>query len=155
MSVHQRVIRIGHHDLMAKRLQVLRHPFTFSRGLDQDAGVWATQKQRRQPFARRRDTTVDDVAALRQDPHLTFFFMQVDRTILHSWSPLLHCRVRLRTVERTLPPHEGGQPLHHIFGTGDGVPANLTSRAAAARRARVEANRSAACQTCPKVDAAA
>lgn len=32
---------------------------------------------------------------------------------------------------------------------GDAVPANLTSRAAAARRARVEAERSAACQTCP------
>jgi hypothetical protein len=41
------------------------------------------------------------------------------------------------------------------FGTGDAVPADLTSRAAAARRRRVEANRSASCETCPSVDAAA
>jgi len=32
----------------------------------------------------------------------------------------------------------------------DTVPADLRSRAAAARRARVEANRSAACGTCPQ-----
>jgi len=41
------------------------------------------------------------------------------------------------------------------FGTGDAVPADLSSRAAAARRARVEANRSAACGTCPSIDAGA
>jgi hypothetical protein len=37
------------------------------------------------------------------------------------------------------------------FGTGDAVPADLTARAAAARLARVEANRSAACETCLSV----
>ena len=41
------------------------------------------------------------------------------------------------------------------FGTGDAVPADLRSRAAAARRTRVEANRSASCETCPSVDVAA
>ena len=40
-------------------------------------------------------------------------------------------------------------------GTGDAIPADLTSRATAARRARGEANRSASCATCPSVDAAA
>jgi hypothetical protein len=40
------------------------------------------------------------------------------------------------------------------FGTGDTVPASLTSSAAAARRAGAEANRSAACATCPSVEAA-
>ena len=55
-------------------------------------------------------------------------------------------------------PHSafrGQTPDEMYFGTGDAVPADLTSRAAAARRARVEANRSAACETCPSVDAAA
>jgi hypothetical protein len=42
-----------------------------------------------------------------------------------------------------------------VSGTGDAVPADLTLRAAAARRARVEANRSAVCQTYPSVDTAA
>ena len=55
-------------------------------------------------------------------------------------------------------PHSafrGQTPDEMYFGTGDAVPADLTSRAAAARRARVEANRSATCETCPSVAAAA
>jgi hypothetical protein len=38
---------------------------------------------------------------------------------------------------------------------GDAVPADLTARAAVARRARAEANRPATCGTCPSIDAAA
>ena len=41
------------------------------------------------------------------------------------------------------------------FGTGEAVPADLRSRAAAARRTRVEADRLASFETCPLVDAAA
>jgi hypothetical protein len=55
-------------------------------------------------------------------------------------------------------PHaafHGQTPDEIYFGTGDGVPAALTSGAAAARRARAEANRSAACATCPSLDTAA
>jgi hypothetical protein len=55
-------------------------------------------------------------------------------------------------------PHSafrGQTPDEMYFGTGDAVPADLMSRAAAARRACVEANRSAACGTCPSIDAAA
>jgi putative transposase len=55
-------------------------------------------------------------------------------------------------------PHSafrGQTPDEMYFGTGDAVPVDLTSRAAAARRTRVEANRSASCERCPSVDAAA
>jgi len=55
-------------------------------------------------------------------------------------------------------PHSafhGQTPDEMYFGTGDAVPADLTLRADAARRARVEANRSAACETCPSAEAAA
>ena len=52
-------------------------------------------------------------------------------------------------LEQKLPPHEGGQPLHHSFGTGDAVPADLTARAAAARRARLQANRSSVLRDVP------
>jgi len=42
------------------------------------------------------------------------------------------------------------------FRTGDGVAAeDLTGRAGAARRARVAANRSASCTTCPSLSAIA
>jgi hypothetical protein len=40
-------------------------------------------------------------------------------------------------------------------GTQRAVPAHLASGAAAARRARGDANRSAACETCPLIDTAA
>ena len=55
-------------------------------------------------------------------------------------------------------PHSafrGQTPDEMYFGTGDATSADLTSSAAAARRARGEANRSAACETCPSLDAAA
>jgi len=55
-------------------------------------------------------------------------------------------------------PHSafyGQTPDEMYFGTGDAVPADLRARAAAARRARVDANQSASCETCPSVDAAA
>jgi hypothetical protein len=49
-------------------------------------------------------------------------------------------------------PHSafhGQTPDEMYFGSGDGVPADLQSRAAAARRTRAEANRSAWCEICP------
>ena len=55
-------------------------------------------------------------------------------------------------------PHSAfrGQTLDEMyFGRGDAVPADVTVRAAAARRARIEANRSAACGRCPSIHAAA
>jgi hypothetical protein len=55
-------------------------------------------------------------------------------------------------------PHSafrGQTPDEMYFGTGDAVPTDLTARAAAARRTRGEANRSASCATCPSVGAVA
>ena len=51
--------------------------------------------------------------------------------------------------------HSKQTPDEMYFGTGDAVPADLMSRAAAACRTRGEANRSASCERCPSVDAAA
>jgi transposase InsO family protein len=89
------------------------------------------------------------------------------RSLKHQWL-FLHSLDSVTTVRRLVTfyvdehnrvlPHSafrGQTPDEMYFGTGDAVPADLTSRAAAARRARVEANRSAACQTCTSVDAAA
>jgi hypothetical protein len=55
-------------------------------------------------------------------------------------------------------PHSafrGQTPDEMYFGTGDAVPADLTSGAATARRTRVATNRSASCERCPSVHAAA
>ena len=89
------------------------------------------------------------------------------RTLKHQWL-FLHSLDNVTTVRRLVEfyvhehncvlPHSafrGQTPDEMYFGTGDAVPADLTSRAAAARRARVEANRSAACKACPSIDAAA
>jgi hypothetical protein len=55
-------------------------------------------------------------------------------------------------------PHSafrGQTPDEMCLGTGHAIPADLELRVAAARRARVEANRSASCVTCPSLNAAA
>jgi putative transposase len=89
------------------------------------------------------------------------------RSLKHQWL-FLHSLDSVTTVRRLVEfyvqehnrvlPHSafrGQTPDEMYFGTGDAVPADLTARAAAARRTRVEANRSAACGTCPSIDAAA
>jgi len=89
------------------------------------------------------------------------------RSLKHQWL-FLHSLDSVITVRRLVAfyvdehnrvlPHSafhGQTPDEMYFGTGDAVPADLRSRAAAARRTRVEANRSASCATCPSVDAAA
>ena len=89
------------------------------------------------------------------------------RSLKHQWL-FLHSLDSVTTVRRLVAFYvdehnrvlshsafRGQTPDEMYFGTGDSVPADLRSRAAAARRTRVEANRSASCQTCPSVDAAA
>src|SRR5262249_38031685 len=89
------------------------------------------------------------------------------RTLKHQWL-FLHSLDSVTTVRRLVAfyvdehnralPHSafrGQTPDERYFGTGDAVSADLTSRAVAARRARVEANPSASCATCPTVAAAA
>ena len=89
------------------------------------------------------------------------------RSLKHQWL-FLHSLDSVTTVRRLVPfyvdehnrvlPHSafrGQTPDEMYFGTGDSVPADLRSRAAAARRTRVEANRLAWWATCPSVDAVA
>jgi hypothetical protein len=89
------------------------------------------------------------------------------RSLKHQWL-FLHSLDSVTTVRRLVAfyvdehnrvlPHSafrGQTPDEMYFGTGDAVPTDLTARAAAARRTRGEANRSASCATCPSVDAAA
>ena len=89
------------------------------------------------------------------------------RALKHQWL-FLHPLDSVTTVRRLVAfyvdehnrvlPHSafrGQTPDEMYFGTGDAVPADLMVRAAAARRTRVEANRSASCETCPSIDAAA
>jgi transposase InsO family protein len=89
------------------------------------------------------------------------------RSLKHQWL-FLHALDSITTVRRLVAfyvdahnrvlPHSafrGQTPDEKYFGTGDAVPADLKSRAAVARRARVEANRSASCATCPSAHAAA
>src|SRR4030095_11031532 len=110
MPIHQAVIWISHDDLVAQRLEVLRHPFTFGRGFDQNPRVWAPPEECSQSMTRRANALIDHLPALRQDSHLAFFLVQVDGTMLHGWSPLLRLRGRLRSVEPKLPPtHEASR----------------------------------------------
>ena len=89
------------------------------------------------------------------------------RSLKHQWL-FLHSLDSVTTVRRLVAfyvdehnrvlPHSafrGQTPDEMYFGTGDAVPADLTARAVTARRTRVEVNRSASCETCPSLDAAA
>ena len=89
------------------------------------------------------------------------------RSLKHQWL-FLHSLDSVPTVRRLVEfyvqehnhvlPHSafcGQTPDEMYFGTGDAVRVDLTSRAAAARRVRAEANRSATCGTCSSIDAAA
>jgi putative transposase len=89
------------------------------------------------------------------------------RSLKHQWL-FLHSLDSMPTVRRlvefyvhkhnrVLPysAFRGQTPDEMYFGTGDAVPGDLLSRAAVARRARVEANRTASCGRCPSVNAAA
>ena len=89
------------------------------------------------------------------------------RSLKHQWL-YLHSLDSVATIRRlvTFYVHEHNHVLPHsafrgqtpdemYFGTGEAVPGELTSRTAAARRARLEANRLASCTTCPSINAAA
>jgi transposase InsO family protein len=89
------------------------------------------------------------------------------RSLKHQWL-FLHSLDSVSTIRRLVAfyvhehndvlPHSafrGQTPDEMYFGTGDAVPDDLRSRAAAARRARVATNRSASCKTCPALNAAA
>ena len=89
------------------------------------------------------------------------------RSLKHQWL-VRHPLDSVATIRRLVTfyvdehnhvlPHSafrGQTPDEMYFGTGDAVPPDLTLRAAAARRARVVANRSASCETCPSLNAAA
>jgi putative transposase len=79
----------------------------------------------------------------------------------HQWL-FLHSLDSVTTVRRLVAfyidhhkrvlPHsafQGQTPDEMYFGGGKAVTADLQSRAAAARRTRAEANRSASCEICP------
>src|SRR5262245_33741116 len=85
----------------------------------------------------------------------------------HQWL-FLHSLDGVSTIRRLVAfyvqeynhvlPHSafrGQTPDEMYFGTGDAVPADLTARAAAARRTRVETNQSATCGRCPSIETAA
>jgi transposase InsO family protein len=106
---------------------------------------------------------------------LAFTELKFSNSMIEAWwrslkhqSLFLHSLDSVTTVRRLVAfdvdehnrvlPHSafrGQTPDEMYFGTGDAVAAALRSAAAAARRIRVGTNRSASCETCPSVDAAA
>jgi transposase InsO family protein len=87
------------------------------------------------------------------------------RWLKHHWL-FLHALDSVATVRRLVAfyvdehnrvlPHaafHGQTPDEMYFGTGEGIPAELATRADAARRARLQANRSVSCDACPSLKA--
>ena len=100
---------------------------------------------------------------------LAFTDLKFSNSIIEAWwgslkhqCLFLHSLDSVSTVRRLVAfyvdqhnrvlPHsafQGQTPDEMYFGTGGAVPADLQSDAAATRRTRVEANRSASCEICP------
>ena len=89
------------------------------------------------------------------------------RSLKHQWL-FLHPLDSVATIRRLVAfyvhehnhvlPHSafhGETPDEMYYGTGDEVAADLKARAAAARQARVAANRSVSCERCPSLNTAA
>ena len=102
--------------------------------------------------------------------HRTEIIERDDRGVVavpeHQWL-FLHPLDSIPTIRRLVAfyvqehnqvlPHSafrGRTPDEMYRGTGEAVPADLRVRAVAARRPRVEANRSATCERCPSLNAA-
>lgn len=106
---------------------------------------------------------------------LAFTELEFSNSMIEAWwrslkhqCLYLHSLESITTVRRLVEfyvqehnqvlPHSafrGQTPDEMYFGTGDVVLTELPVRAAAARRARLQANRSAACGKCPSAEAAA
>jgi putative transposase len=106
---------------------------------------------------------------------LAFTELKFSNSMIEAWwrslkhqGLFLHSLDSVATVRRLVAfcvdehnrvlPHSafrGQTPDEMYFGTGQAVPADLMARAAAARRVRVKTNRSAACETCPSLNAVA
>jgi hypothetical protein len=86
LAVHGRERRIGHDHLVAEGLEVLRYPLALGRRLDQNPHRASAFEQGRESIAGRRDASVERLTALRDDPDLTVFLVEIDGTILHGWS---------------------------------------------------------------------
>ena len=108
-----------------------------------------------------------EILKLRRRVEKLAVLLRLALALLQQWL-FLHSLESVATIRRLVAfyvhehnhvlPHSafrGQTPDEMYFGTGDAVAAELRSRAAAARQARVEANRSASCETCPSLNAVA
>jgi DNA replication protein DnaC len=130
-------------------------------------GVEATKQKRRVLFTRAADL-VRQLLEARDTRELTRLqqrLLRVDVLIIDELGVVPFDRAggellfnRAVHEYNAVLPHSafrGQTPDEMYSGTGDAAPADLTSRTAVARRARAAANRTASCETCPSLNAAA
>jgi hypothetical protein len=84
VAVHRRKIRIGHDDVVAKRLGVLRDPLALGRGFQHNSHRPSSPEQGGQAVAGRRDASVLHLTVVHHDPDLAFLLVEIEGTIRHG-----------------------------------------------------------------------
>jgi hypothetical protein len=83
-SVHRRVIRVSHDDLVAKVFEAAGDPLTLRRRLHEDPGLWSTAEHLDQARAPRPNAPVDQLTVLREDRNLAVPLPEVDANMVHG-----------------------------------------------------------------------
>src|SRR6185295_18524368 len=95
LTVHRRVVRIGHDHRVPQALEMLRDPLAAGATLEQDPQRRPPAENLREARTRGRNASLQHDRTLAvDDPDLAFLRMQIDGTILHGWLLL----VRLERV---------------------------------------------------------
>jgi hypothetical protein len=104
--VHRREVWVGHDHLVAQRLQVPRHPFTFGCGLEQDARRRARPKCLGERVPCRPDAKPFELTGLLPNTHLSCHLVHVDANLLHGRRPFAALTASL-SRGASLPPRLG------------------------------------------------
>jgi hypothetical protein len=87
LGIQRRVVR-GDDNVVAQGLSAPGHPCPRSRGLEQEAGLWALGTHRCNPCSLGMDTLREHLAGLCDQTNLTLIFVHIDATMFPGWSPL-------------------------------------------------------------------
>ena len=106
LAIHGRECRIGHNDLVAEGLKVLRDPLALGGRFQQNSHRPPSFEHGREPVARRRDPSVDHLATVRDDPDLAFFLWRsmapysMAGFLLVRRERVSHCGAQATTLRR-------------------------------------------------------
>src|SRR5262249_27324330 len=87
LSVHRRIVRVGHDDLVAQIFEAAGDPLTLRGRLHEDLGRWPTAKHLDQARALRANPPGDQLTVPGEDRNLAFPLPEVHANMVHGEPP--------------------------------------------------------------------